>query len=287
MPVEHATAALEGRRILRLHPQPVEDLAVTDVYADLTFADHADESIPYTYLNMVSSVDGRPTMSGKAGGIGSDADRLLMDALRSVSDAVMVGAGTLRAEKLTLGVSRRASDRRVSAGLSPQPLAVIVSGSSDLSRAIEENLLFAKPDNTLLIVPESAGEKSTQRLDSKPRTIREPPEPGTDGSLIDLRYALRTLRQDFGVRRLLVEGGPSINGRLKSSGLVREIFVTLSPKLLGVDTGPKKDRDGPGSILEDPRPVTPVQTTDLSLVSCYLFESELYLRYELPGTEAS
>lgn len=284
--MERAVAALEGRSILRLYPPPVEDLAAKDVYADLTFPSHDDEEIPYTYLNMVSSLDGKATMSGKASGIGFAADRLLMDALRSVSDAVMIGAGTLRAEKLTLGVSRRASERRLAAGLGPQPLAVIVSGSSDLSEAIEGNLLSAKPYNTLVIVPERSEKESTQRLVSQARTIQEPADRELGGSLVDLRHALRTLKRDYGVRRLLVEGGPSINGRLISSGLVREIFVTLSPKLLGADTGSEKDRKSPGSIVEDLRhaALVPGAATDLSLLSCHLFDNELYLRYAIRGT---
>jgi 2,5-diamino-6-(ribosylamino)-4(3H)-pyrimidinone 5'-phosphate reductase len=285
--VERAAAALEGRRILRLYPQPLEFITPTDVYTDLAFPSRDDDTIPYTYLNMVSSVDGRATKSGKASGIGSAADRLLMDALRSVSDGVMVGAGTLRAEKLTLGVSQRASKRRLAAGLSPQPLAIIVSGSSDPSRTIEQNLLHAKPDNTLVLVPMGSESKHSRSFGTKAKTIQGPVEQEAGSSLIDLRCALRNLRRDHGVRRLLVEGGPSINGRLIASGLVREIFMTLSPKLLGVDTEPQGDRGSPRLIVEDFRHVSPGATTDLNLLSSYLFESELYLRYELRRAEAT
>ncbi len=74
---------------------------------------------------MVSTVDGRTAVSDKAGGIGSPVDRATMRNLRSMVDAVMVGAGTLRAEKLALGLDD-------GPGVA-QPLAVVVSESGRVS----------------------------------------------------------------------------------------------------------------------------------------------------------
>jgi hypothetical protein len=54
---------------------------------------------PYVILNMVSTADGRATMSGRSGAIGEEADKQLFLGLRTVVDAVMAGAGTLRVER--------------------------------------------------------------------------------------------------------------------------------------------------------------------------------------------
>src|ERR1700689_1510759 len=54
---------------------------------------------PYVLLNMASTVDGRATIGGRSGPIGNRADHELFHALRTTVDAVLVGAGTVRAER--------------------------------------------------------------------------------------------------------------------------------------------------------------------------------------------
>ena len=54
---------------------------------------------PYVVLNMVATLDGRATLNGRSGPISDPADRALFHGLRSVVDAVMAGAGTVRAER--------------------------------------------------------------------------------------------------------------------------------------------------------------------------------------------
>ncbi len=57
---------------------------------------------------------------------------------------------------------------------------------------------------------------------------------GSDGRL-DLPAALAELRERFAVRTLLCEGGPHLNTQLLLSGLVDELFLSLSPTLAGGD----------------------------------------------------
>jgi riboflavin biosynthesis pyrimidine reductase len=49
-------------------------------------------------MNFVATVDGRATINGVSGPIGSDADTAMLTGLRTRFDAVMIGAGTMRAE---------------------------------------------------------------------------------------------------------------------------------------------------------------------------------------------
>ena len=84
---------------------------------------------PYVLLNMVSTADGRATLGGRSGPLGGRADRELFHGLRTAVDAVMVGAGTVRAERYgRLDPRRVARRRRRERGLSEEPLACIVSG---------------------------------------------------------------------------------------------------------------------------------------------------------------
>jgi riboflavin biosynthesis pyrimidine reductase len=54
------------------------------------------------------------------------------------------------------------------------------------------------------------------------------------GEIVDLHEAVRILRKDFGIRRLLCEGGPTLYGYMSGAGLIDEKFVTVSPVEIGL-----------------------------------------------------
>src|ERR1700683_40491 len=54
---------------------------------------------PYLLLNMIATTDGRATLGGRSGPLGGRADKALLYGLRTAVDAVMAGAGTVRAER--------------------------------------------------------------------------------------------------------------------------------------------------------------------------------------------
>ena len=60
--------------------------------------EHAHDDRPYVAMNFAATVDGRAAIGGVSGPIGSDADTAMLVGLRSRFDAVMIGAGTMRAE---------------------------------------------------------------------------------------------------------------------------------------------------------------------------------------------
>jgi riboflavin-specific deaminase-like protein len=268
---------------LRLLPEPTAWLAADHVYEDISFP-KADPTArrPYVAINMVSSLDGKAATGGKAGAIGSPADRLLMRTLRARADAVMIGAGTLRAEKLTLAVPESLARARKALGLKPQPLSVVATTTGDLP--LQTNLLGPSPENLLVLVPPEISEERLATLSSRAKTEvvvaqRRPTDreglvgqKGTRPSL-DLSEALCTLKRRYAVDVLLVEGGPALNHALISSGLADELFLTLAPKLLG------GSRPEALTILEGP--AVPPGKTAPELTSLYLFENELFLRYAL------
>jgi riboflavin biosynthesis pyrimidine reductase len=175
---------------------------------DLRLGDAAPDDRPYVVANMVASADGRATLDGASAGLSGPADRALFHALRGQIDAVLAGTGTLRAERyrrLILQPERR--DERRARGLAPDPLAVVLSRSGDL------------PDIGLLTDPE------------QPRAV-------FTGDDADPASALRRVRQEHGVRSLLCEGGPTLLGSLFAAGLVDELFLVLSPVVVG-GVGPR------------------------------------------------
>ena len=82
----------------RLDPDPAE-VTPLEVAQSLRPAERAPATRPRVLANMVSSADGRATFDGKSGGLGNEADRELFHALREQVDAILVGTGTLRAER--------------------------------------------------------------------------------------------------------------------------------------------------------------------------------------------
>src|SRR4051812_15207553 len=93
-------------------------------------------------LNMVMTLDGRAALGGTATGIGSEYDRRLMKELRAEADAVLHGAGTVRADPLSPRVPQDLVDRRLARGLTAQPLGAIVTRSGRLP---SDHPYFASP----------------------------------------------------------------------------------------------------------------------------------------------
>ena len=198
-------------------------------------------------------------MGGKSGGIGSTVDRIAMRNLRARVDAVMVGAGTLRAEKLSLGLD-------ATPGGSQQPLAIIVAASGEVP--VQKNLIAHEGQDVLVISAEAKAEVLAEELSGIASVLGVPA--GRD-DYPDLVRALQTLKQEYSVGRLLVEGGPRLNRTLISCGLLDELFLTVAPKLLGATPDEIK------AIIEGSIPVP----EDLSLISIHLAGSEIFLRYTL------
>ncbi len=191
-----------------------------ELASGLRFGDRALAERPYVPLNMVSSLDGKATLDWRTKGLSTETDRQLFHHLRTQVDAVMVGAGTVRAERYgALVKSDELRAKREREGLEPDPLAVIVSARLDLPPDLP---LLQAPGQRVAIVTASDAE-----LPSAPATV-EYLRVGAD-----LPLALARLRTDHGVRSLLCEGGPTLNAHLLSAGLVDELWLTLNPKLIG------------------------------------------------------
>ncbi len=231
-----------------------------EIYTDLWLPSHAggDTGRPYVFINMVCTVDGSIALEGKVYGIGNSADRRVMRTLRSKADAVMIGGGTLRAEKLSLGLD--AEDPRRT------PLAVVLTNTGDVP--LQSNLVRDERQHVLVLLAEGADKGAERRF----RDIAEVRRVSAYASgAIDLAKALETLKSDYNVERLLVEGGPTLNDAMISSNLADELFLTIAPTLLSANT--PNTPPITGGALREPR--------DLRLLSAYLDTDELFLRYAL------
>jgi riboflavin biosynthesis pyrimidine reductase len=207
----------------QLLPEPLAqaDLSVLDDRTGRT----APADRPWVMANMVMSVDGAYAVDGRSGGLGTPGDRAVFHRLRGASDAILVAAGTARAENYRRpSVDDETLARRRAQGWSDQPWLVLVS--STLHLPPELPLLHGQGRPPVVFHPSSSDTSGV------PAGV-ELRAAGND--TVDLSAALSALRDD-GVEVLLCEGGPSLLGQLHAQDLLDELFVTVSPSLVGGST---------------------------------------------------
>jgi riboflavin-specific deaminase-like protein len=210
--------------VKRLLPDRRDDheTSVEDEVGGLDLVGLAGEDRPYVITNFAITLDGHATISGRSGPIGSDTDTRMLVALRTRVDAVMIGAGTMRAERYGRVVGDPAKrERRERDGLAHDPLMVIVSGELDLPW---DAPLFTEGAGEVLIATSSGDEPPVTK--TAVELLRH-----DDG--VDLAALMAHLRAERGVRVLLCEGGPRLHGQLLDQGLLDELFVTHAPKVSG------------------------------------------------------
>jgi riboflavin-specific deaminase-like protein len=220
---------------------------------------------PFVLLNAAVSLDGKlAPASRRKVRLGSDRDRARMDQLRAGSDAILIGAGTLRAEDPPLQVrSPRWKRWRRREGLPEHLLQVVLSGTLDLP--LEGRFFGANGPPRLVAAPRGVG---TRRL----RATRKSSDVLLTGRAgrVDIAALLTHLRTRRKVKRLLVEGGGETFAHFFEVDCVDEIHLTVCPLIVGGRTAPTLF-DGRGfEILPLPR---------FRLDLCRREGEEVYLRY--------
>ena len=203
-----------------LLPEP-RALGSDDLHDDLhDLYDSGDG--PCLRAGFVLSTDGGVAWDGGSRPLQTPADEAVFHALRAVSDAVVVGAGTARAEGYG-PVRPRPAGRawRQAHGLAPQPPLVLVSRALDLDPA---DRCFTGPALVVTCAATDPGRRAALG------EVADVLVCGEDE--VDLPAAVAALH-DRGLVRLLCEGGPALLTGLLGAGLVDELCLTLTPLLLG------------------------------------------------------
>ncbi len=216
-------------------------------WPDLEFPDPPRHR-PYIVTNMVTTLDGKSILGERdesVMGLGSKTDYETLRFLQSKVDAVLIGANTLRATK--------------NIWYPKELIRLVLTKDGDVPM---ESRFFTDP-GMAIIVSDSA---SVIRHDVGFMSFDDP------------AIFAGHLRDVFGVKRLLVEGGSETNALFFAKDMVDELFLTLAPKVkLGANLptyagGDPLDKDG---VLR------------WRLVGCHPIEDEVFLRYRRDRAEGA
>jgi riboflavin-specific deaminase-like protein len=237
-----------------IHPER-KPTSPEELATGLRLHELAPASRPYVGLNMVASLDGKATLDWRTRGLSSDIDRRLFHHLRTQADAVMVGAGTAREERYgRMTKNDELRQKRANEGLVPDALAVVVSGRLDLPADLP---LLNDPDQRVVIATGSEEELPGLVGDVEYARVGD-----------DLPRLLAYLHEKHAVRSVLCEGGPTLNSFLFAANLVDELFLSVSPKVVG---GAAALTIVAGRELVEPR--------EAQLISVAEAEGELFTRW--------
>ena len=177
---------------------------------------------PWLRAMMVLSLDGAVAgADGRSGSISSPTDRLVMAEARRLSDAVLIGAGTLRAERYTpMRARAEAQDARRTDGQASAPVLAIVSGSLDLPW---DEPVFSESTIRPLVL--TTREVPAGRLEAARAAAEVIVLPGQRGVAVEAVAALH----QRGLQRIVCEGGVRLLAEVARDGLIDEVDLSLSP----------------------------------------------------------
>lgn len=205
---------------------------------------------PWTVINFVTSMEGLTSFAipGQAGGGHisgfNEGDKFIMGLLRSAADAVAVGANTLRTESEHLWtadyiaapyISAYQEWRSVRQKKHNHPYNMFVTRSGEVLTPKTERVdqlpaAFSTPNITPLIITTKHGQR---RVVDQFQPFGQPKVVSFGNDEVNLAAMMRYLRQELGVRFLLIEGGGQFNGSLANAQLYDEIFLTTAPQIIG------------------------------------------------------
>ncbi len=184
---------------------------------------------PHVTLKMAVTLDGRiATSAGDSRWVSGPESRARVHRLRDAADAVLVGAGTVRADDPRLTT-------RLPGGGGRDPLRVVLDSRLSLPPGLR---LFRQRSAARTLVAHVAGDPPAR----PPRGVEYLRCRARRGR-VDLADLLRKLA-DRGVTTLLVEGGAEVAGSLLEAGLVDRLLLFVSPRIAG--SGPSWTA-GPGA----------------------------------------
>jgi riboflavin biosynthesis pyrimidine reductase len=219
---------------------------------------------PWVRANMVASIDGAIEVAGRSSRLGGPADRSLFGVLRSLADVILVGAGTARAEHYG-PANPAALVPALRAGRPATPPIAVLTGRLDLDPG--SALLSRAPPDARTIVITGADAPADRQAATGRLAELITVEPG---QLSAARAVAELGRR--GYAHVLVEGGPGLLAQLAAAGRLDDLCLTISPGLVGGDSGRILSGGPPAGLPDAPVP--------FSLAHILTQDGFLFCRYQ-------
>jgi 2,5-diamino-6-(ribosylamino)-4(3H)-pyrimidinone 5'-phosphate reductase len=187
---------------------------------------------PYVFINIATTADGKiDTFERKGAAISSRQDKDRVDELRAESDAVLVGGKTLLGELPKLTVKSEAlREARIKCGMTANPIKVGIVTKADIP--LESDFIKAGSARVVIFTTSQTSRSQLEALRMNGVEIFV-----HDTARVDLQKMMNTLAE-LGVKRLMVEGGGTINFELLRQKLVDEIMIYIAPMIFGGSSAP-------------------------------------------------
>ncbi|HSG45839.1 MAG TPA: 2,5-diamino-6-(ribosylamino)-4(3H)-pyrimidinone 5'-phosphate reductase [Anaerolineales bacterium] len=187
---------------------------------------------PFVFINVAMTADGKiDTFQRKGATISSPQDKERVDKLRAEADAVLVGGRTLLDEdpKLTVKANVLRAER-IARGHTPNPIKVGVVSEAKLE--IHSKFLHEGDARIVIFTTQRTSKKGLASLRARNVEVFV-----HEGERVDLSEMMSTLHK-IGIKRLMVEGGATINFELIRLGLVDEVSAYVAPMIFGGENAP-------------------------------------------------
>lgn len=175
------------------------------------------KSRPHVILSAAISVDGKIATKTGDSNLSSKIDKIRVHKLRSKVDAILIGQNTLRRDDPILSV-KYAKGRN--------PIRIILDSRGKISSK-SKIIKTCNKIPTILAVSKNISNKNLQRLKKYPLEIIV-----TGENKVNLKQLLKQLEKRK-IKKLLLEGGGTVNWEFIKQGLFDEIIVTVTPFLIG------------------------------------------------------
>jgi 5-amino-6-(5-phosphoribosylamino)uracil reductase len=181
---------------------------------------------PFVVATFAITADGKVTTK-KFGPVDftSREDKLHLFRQRALADAVLLGHTSLERDNVRLGVPAELQELRIKRGQSRSPLRVIVSNKGRIDDRLK---IFQSDVSPIIIFSTKQMPRKNQEALRKKAILHL-----TDARHVDLAAMLKTLRDNYKVRTLACEGGPTLFRSFLEQGLVDQLNLTIAPYMFG------------------------------------------------------
>jgi len=186
---------------------------------------------PFVVATFAMTADGKVTTKNFGPvDFTSREDKLHLFRQRALADAVLLGHTSLERDNMRLGVPAELQELRIKRGQSRSPLRVIISNKGRIDDRLK---IFQSDISPIIIFSTKRMPPKNQAALHKTATLHL-----TNATEVDLTAMLKTLRNQYNVRTLACEGGPTLFRSLLEQGLVDQLNLTIAPYMFGGGKAP-------------------------------------------------